>query len=166
MPGALCSYKTCMRSEFHWPCSHGLCPPCCAAGCPCAGLCLATRTELQACLPGLSAPLAALAVLEEPGRMWQQEEALVTLLCPPGQCRCCRTGQGPGLGAQQECGADQRCQGSTVCAASPLWCERPQPSLVGVFEGDQPILRPSTEQRSFRNHTLSQPLCGRSVCQH
>lgn len=40
---------------------------------------------LQACLGGFSAPLAALAVLEEPGRIWQQEESLVTLLCPAGR---------------------------------------------------------------------------------
>lgn len=47
--------------------------------------------------------------------MWQQEESLVTPLCPPG-----RTVQGPGLGAQQEFGADQRCQGShCLCCFTP-----------------------------------------------
>lgn len=49
------------------------------------GLCVATGVKLQACLGGLSAPLAALAVLEEPDRIWQQEESQVTFLCPPGR---------------------------------------------------------------------------------
>lgn len=46
---------------------------------------MATGIKLQACLGGLSAPLAALAVLEEPDRIWQQEESRVTFLCPPGR---------------------------------------------------------------------------------
>lgn len=46
--------------------------------------CMATGMELQACLGGLSAALAALAVLEGPGRILAAG-GMVTLLCPPGR---------------------------------------------------------------------------------
>lgn len=80
MPRALHSYKTCHEIRIplallprplltilcrRVPVSRGL------AG---EGLCMATGMELQACLGGLPAALAALAVLEGPGRIWQQEE--------------------------------------------------------------------------------------------
>lgn len=74
------------------------------------GLCMATGMELQACLGGLSAALAALAVLAGQagsGSRRNGDSVVPTWQDSPGAAGDSGAAflvQGPGLGGHQECG--------------------------------------------------------------